>query len=103
MRPFFTLLLVAMVAFWPRLDEPEWRGTEARRVQIAAEMHHSGQWLTPTLNGEVTLAKPPLHYWVLAAMMHLGDDRALLRLPSVFGNVAQGEMLGKVVVKGANA
>ncbi len=83
MRSVFTLLLLALAAAWPRLQLSEWRGTEARRVQIAQEMFETGAWMVPTLGHEPTLAKPPLHYWVLAAAMYLGDDPALLRLPSV--------------------
>ncbi|MEM7200009.1 MAG: glycosyltransferase family 39 protein [Planctomycetota bacterium] len=83
MRVAFTLLALALLAFWPRIDYSEWRGTEARRVQIAAEMAESGDWLVPTLGQEPTWAKPPLHYWVLMALLQLGDDQALLRLPSI--------------------
>jgi 4-amino-4-deoxy-L-arabinose transferase-like glycosyltransferase len=85
MRPALTLLLLALLAFWPQIDVPEWRDTEARRVQIALEMQRSGDWLVPTLGGQPTYAKPPLHYWVLAALLYLGDDAVLLRLPSVLG------------------
>jgi 4-amino-4-deoxy-L-arabinose transferase-like glycosyltransferase len=85
-RPAPLLLLVALGAFAPQLLLSEWRGTEARRVQIAAEMRQSGEWLVPTLHGERTFAKPPLHYWLLAAAQQaLGDTKAAARLPSVLG------------------
>lgn len=93
MRAPLVLLLLAIVGFWPQLSFPEWRGTEGRRVQIAFEMVESGDYMVPTLGHEVTLAKPPLQYWVLAAVMVLAGaddlqeldelDRRWLRLPSV--------------------
>ena len=71
-----------MVACWPTWSLPDWDGTEGRRVQIALEMLGRGDWLVPTLGHEPTLAKPPLHYWLLAAVQQwLGNDRLWLRDP----------------------
>ena len=86
MRPALALLLLAVLAFLPFFDFPEWRGTEARRVQIAAEMVSSGDYIVPRLWGEETHAKPPFYYWVLAASFHLfGVHAWSARLPSVLG------------------
>lgn len=82
-RPALGLALLALVAFWPRWTFEEWQGTEARRVQIAREMLERGDWMVPTLGHEPTFAKPPLHYWILAAAQSLGPQRWLARLPSV--------------------
>ncbi|MCA8958220.1 MAG: glycosyltransferase family 39 protein, partial [Planctomycetes bacterium] len=61
-----------------------WRGTEARRVQIAVEMVATGDYLVPRLWGEPTFAKPPFYYWVLAAQLHaFGLHEWSMRLPSV--------------------
>ena len=80
------LLLLALAAFWPRLTTEQWLGTEARRVQIALEMHASGNWLVPTLGQEPTFAKPPLYYWVLDAIVPLlGTTPFALRLPALLG------------------
>ncbi len=86
LRPALLLLLLTLAAFAPQLAVPEWRGTEGRRVQIAVEMASSGDWLLPTLGGHPTLAKPPLHYWLLGAVERLGGAGfTLLRLPAVLG------------------
>jgi 4-amino-4-deoxy-L-arabinose transferase-like glycosyltransferase len=80
------LLLIAVILLGclPQWLIPDWHGTEGRRIQIALEMLRSGDWLVPTLGGEPTWAKPPLHYWVLAAMSQwLGPTHWALRLPSV--------------------
>lgn len=80
------LLLLALLAHWPQLTLRDWRGTEGRRLQIAAEMVQSGDWMVPTLGHEPTWAKPPLHYWILAATERLGGGGfVLLRLPAVLG------------------
>ena len=86
MRTALVLLIVAVAAFWPQLAGSEWRGTEARRVQIAWEMLQSGDWLVPTLGGERTFAKPPLHYWVLALCLQaFGLEPIAARLPALLG------------------
>ena len=77
------LLLLSFVAFMPQLLSDEWRGTEARRVEIAREMYETGDWMVPRLGQEPTLTKPPLYYWVLASFQHFGRDPFWMRLPSV--------------------
>ena len=80
------LLLVALLAFGPQLDFPDWKGTEGRRVQIAMEMVQSGDYMVPTLGGEPTLAKPPLYYWILAGLQQtVGLGFVTMRLPAVVG------------------
>lgn len=83
-RSALLLLAIAVVACGPRAVLPDWTGTEGRRVQIAAEMVRGGDWLVPTLGGEPTLAKPPLHYWLLAAVQRWsGDGFVAMRAPAV--------------------
>lgn len=78
------LLLLCLVACWPQWGLPDWTGTEGRRLQIADEMLRHGDWLVPTLGGQPTWAKPPLHYWLLACCMQWAPrDPWLLRLPAV--------------------
>jgi hypothetical protein len=80
------LLLLTAVVCWPTSSTPDLDGTEGRRVQIALEMLRSGEWLVPTLGGEPTWAKPPLHYWLVAACIGaFGDSVWSVRLPSVLG------------------
>lgn len=78
------LLAAAFVALYPQSQLHEWIGTEGRRVQIALEMLESGDWRVPLLFGEPTLAKPPLHYWILAGSERLfGLGWLSMRLPSI--------------------
>lgn len=90
LRAALLLLLCAVVGHLPGVLAPEWRGTEGRRVQIAAEMVERADsegaraWMVPTLGWEETFAKPPVYYWILAAVMETFDlRRGWLRLPSV--------------------
>src|SRR5436309_2477419 len=47
-------------------------------------MHRSRELVTPTLQGQPWLEKPPLYYWLAgAAFSLLGETEAAARLPSV--------------------
>ena len=91
MRPALALLLLSLIAFAPQVLFAEWRGTEAHRVEIAREMHESGDWMVPTFGNQPTFAKPPLYYWLAAAGGWLSSGRvteALARLPSALAGVS---------------
>jgi 4-amino-4-deoxy-L-arabinose transferase-like glycosyltransferase len=78
------LLLLTVAACWPAWSIPDLDGTEGRRAQIALEMLQSGDWMVPTLGGEPTWAKPPLHYWLLCLGIAAdGMSPWAVRLPSV--------------------
>jgi 4-amino-4-deoxy-L-arabinose transferase-like glycosyltransferase len=78
------LLCVTVVGLLPAWSMPELQGTEGRRLQIALEMVQSGDWMIPTIGGQPTWAKPPLHYWLLATCAELfGSGTWSVRLPSV--------------------
>lgn len=64
------LLVLAWLAAtaWAR---PLMLPDEGRYVAVAWEMLHSGQWLTPTLDGLPFFHKPPLFYWITAASLKL--------------------------------
>ncbi|HEX6809979.1 MAG TPA: glycosyltransferase family 39 protein [Planctomycetota bacterium] len=92
------LLVVTLVGCWPTWRLPDWDGTEGRRVQIATEMANSGDWLVPTLGGQPTWAKPPLHYWILGALVRcFGESFVLLRLPSVLAACAAALLAGELL------
>lgn len=47
---------------------------EARNLVTAQEIAHEGNWLVPTMNGELRLEKPPLPTWVAAAICKVFPD-----------------------------
>ncbi len=62
---------------------------EARNLTTAREMLEQGNWLSPTMNGELRFEKPPLPTWAAAvAMKAFGAERlALLRLPAALAAI----------------
>jgi 4-amino-4-deoxy-L-arabinose transferase-like glycosyltransferase len=57
---------------------------EPRYARVAIEMGRAGEWVTPTLQGEPWLEKPPLYYWLAgAAFRFLGENEGAARLPAV--------------------
>src|SRR5512144_968237 len=57
---------------------------EPRYTRVAIEMHRAGEWVTPTLQGEPWLEKPPLFYWLAGgAFSVFGETEAAARVPSV--------------------
>lgn len=47
---------------------------ESRNIITAREMVYDGNWLTPTMNGELRLEKPPLPTWIAAAVEFVAPD-----------------------------
>ena len=41
-------------------------------LRTATEMHARGDWIVPYFNGEPRLNKPPVSYWLTAAVATLG-------------------------------
>ena len=61
---------------------------EPRYARVAVEMERAGEWVTPTLQGEPWLEKPPLYYWMAGvAYRWLGENETAARLPSVLAAV----------------
>jgi len=58
---------------------------EPRRALVAMEMIYSGNWITPTLNGEYYYNKPPFYNWIIAtSFLAFGEfSEFALRFPVV--------------------
>lgn len=79
------LLLILLLTYFTNLGAADVGLMEARNFVTAREMAESGNWLIPTLNGEIRLAKPPLPTWITALSgMAAGDmhNVAALRFPA---------------------
>jgi 4-amino-4-deoxy-L-arabinose transferase-like glycosyltransferase len=58
---------------------------EPRYAQVAREMLHRSDWITPVLSGQPWLEKPPLYYWqAMIAYSIFGVSDWAARLPSAF-------------------
>lgn len=83
--PTLAVMAVVLLGLAWRLGDAPLAGTEGHRAVTAHEMVRTGQWLIPRIYGEQYLAKPPLHYWVLALSETLFGSTSewVYRLPSV--------------------
>ncbi|MCX7627557.1 MAG: glycosyltransferase family 39 protein [Methylophilaceae bacterium] len=84
-RLLLALALVTLAMyFWGLGSTPLLSFNEARRAVPVREMLASGDWLIPTLNGQLYISKPPLLYWLAAIPATLFGSTAewVVRLPS---------------------
>jgi len=71
------LYIAAVVLVFPALlinlgNIPlQWPTDEARRALVALEMILSGNYITPTINGEFYYNKPPLYNWLIVAVFKI--------------------------------
>ena len=77
-------------ALYISLDKPPLVGDEAIRALVSLEMMISGDYLTPTLNGELYYNKPPLFNWILIFFFRIFNNNSELicRLPTTIFLVA---------------
>ena len=82
------LLLLCLCIFFPHLDLFFVNIMEARNFTTAREMVEFGNWLVPTMNGELRLEKPPLPTWITAFVIKLfgTESIALLRIPAALAS-----------------
>ena len=96
-RPHYTgglskywLLVPLLVVYLSSLGRVGFLGPdEPRYASIGREMAHSGDWVTPRLDGSAWFEKPPLLYWMTGAgqKLHLSDEWAA-RLPLALASLA---------------
>jgi 4-amino-4-deoxy-L-arabinose transferase-like glycosyltransferase len=79
-----TLILLCLVVFFFRLGaRPLWDIDEGMHAATSKDMILTGDWITPTLNGENFYDKPVLHNWFIAiAFLLFGFTEFAARLPS---------------------
>jgi len=91
-RRILAIVLLATLAmfFWGLGSIPLLSFNEARRAVPVREMVTSGDWLVPTLNGELYISKPPLIYWLsgLPALILHSTSEWVVRLPSALAAFA---------------
>jgi len=66
-----------------------WAPVEPRYAEIARVMFLKGQWLVPTVNGDLYTDKPIFYFWLvlLGAKLFGGVTEWTVRLPAAFGGV----------------
>ena len=73
-------LLFFYLAYIPSLDTIPLRydDDEARRAVVTAEMMLSGDFITPTINGDIYLNKPPLYNWIISGWFKVFGDFSMM-------------------------
>ncbi len=86
----FLLLLIAAAAVLAAglgLRDP-WPADEPRFALIARDMAESGSWLLPNVGGVLYPDKPPLHFWLVAALYAVtGSLRFSFLFPAFAGGL----------------
>jgi 4-amino-4-deoxy-L-arabinose transferase-like glycosyltransferase len=77
-------MFLSLILFFTALGNHQLQGsTEPRVAGIAMEMHLVNDWVTPRLNGEAFLEKPPLSLWLDATSLQVfGHTTWAVRLAS---------------------
>ena len=85
-------LLIAVVPIWISLgDHPLYGRSDGRYAVVSMEMADGGDWLVPHWMGKPHLTKPPLTYWMEAAMLKtIGHGEWAVRAP--------GAMMGSLTL-----
>lgn len=75
-----------------------WDHDEGRYTNIALQMLHSGDWLSPHRNDEIPhWSKPPLTYWAIAASVGIfGADGFAARLPIALAYLLCTALVGRL-------
>ncbi|WP_455925990.1 ArnT family glycosyltransferase [Pseudomonas putida] len=94
-RPLVLLLVITTLLFFVALGNHQLQGsTEPRVGGIAMEMHLLRDWVTPRLNGEPFLEKPPLSLWLdSAALSVFGLSTWSVRLASALAGLCSVMLL----------
>src|SRR5512135_3040285 len=96
----FLLLLLCFALFFFRLGaRPLWDVDEGMHASTSKDMVLSGDWVTPTFNGQNFYDKPVLHNWFVAvSFLVFGFTESAARLPSAIlglGGVLLTYLLGR--------
>ncbi len=93
--PLWLVALLCLMAFAFQGTRGLWEPDEGRYSSGGIQMQQSGDWLIPTVDGEMPhLTKPPVTYWALAASFALlGHNEWAARLPGALAYVGTGLLL----------
>lgn len=73
------ILIVSFFTFFMHNNALPVDYMESRNLATAQEMVRNGNYLIPTMNGELRLEKPPLPTWIAAAVESISPDNIVLQ------------------------
>jgi len=82
------LVLLAGLIFLPFLGSRDfWAPVEPRYAEIARVMFMKGEWIVPTINGDLYTDKPILFFWLVLIFSHVAGavNEWTVRLPAALG------------------
>ncbi len=85
--PFFLALLGAVLYLTALGSRDFWAPVEPRYAEIARVMFMKGEWIVPTVNGDLYTDKPILFFWLVLIFSKLAGsvNEWTLRLPAALG------------------
>src|SRR5688572_28678005 len=84
------LLLLAALLYLPLLGARDlWAPVEPRYAEIVRIMFAKGEWVVPTVNGDLYTDKPILYFWLalIASKLAGGVNEWTVRLPSALAGI----------------
>ncbi|MGK2860006.1 MAG: ArnT family glycosyltransferase [Thermoanaerobaculia bacterium] len=92
-----TGLLLALACISP-IQRDLFVGDETKYGQVIREMTTARSFVVPTLNGEPYTHKPPLHFWLVRALVSLLGPRSIwpFVLPSLLSTIALVWLTGRL-------
>ena len=84
------LCLLAVLLFFPFLGARDfWAPVEPRYGEIVRVMFLKGEWIVPTINGDLYTDKPILYFWLalIGAKIYGAVNEWTVRLPAALGGV----------------
>lgn len=89
-RHYLYLCLLAGLLFFPALGARDfWAPVEPRYAEIVRVMFAKGEWIVPTVNGDLYTDKPILYFWLalICSKLFGAVNEWTVRLPAALGAV----------------
>ncbi|MPZ78723.1 MAG: hypothetical protein GEU77_19660 [Deltaproteobacteria bacterium] len=86
----FYLFALALLLFFTGLGERDlWAPVEPRYAEIVRIMFDQGDWIVPTVNGDLYTDKPILYFWLVLIASHIAGavNEWTLRLPAALAGI----------------
>ena len=86
---FLLILLCALLFIFGLGGRDYWAPVEPRYAEIARVMFSKGEWIVPTVNGDLYTDKPILYFWLvlIASILLGGVNEWTVRLPSAMAGL----------------
>lgn len=89
-RCVWMLIILSLLLFFPFLGARDlWAPVEPRYAEIVRVMFAKGEWIVPTVNGELYTDKPILYFWLalIASKIAGGVNEWTVRLPAALAGI----------------